>query len=379
MKFLIFEPSINGHHLEYVTHMMNYAMTCKSEDNFCFVLNEKYRNNLYSGYVNKDNIKVFYISDNYSVIMQNSNILVRSYKLTICLKKYIKEHKPDRVILPYLPPLIPLLPLFVYKKNLFRGIIFKTPSKIGDRLKLSILDSILYKFIYKFKCFEIIWVVNNKYIVTLLNEQLNTKVFSVLPDPINVINNLNTNIINKYKHSNRIILFHGGGMDKSKGTIDFINALKLLPVSVHKNYIIIFGGKMQNSDEKQILYDFIEDFPSYNIIYDDNFLTYEDLCTYISISDYVVIPYKRTEQSSGILGYSALYGIPVIGPKKGLLGKLIVDNKLGYVLDNITPDSLAAVILSLKKDKKSVNDSVTEKYVSDNSIIKFVSSIFSNE
>lgn len=355
--------------------MLSYAISNISDD-FIFILNEKFKSELIKKHKLTENVTIDYISDYYSKVITNDNVIIRSYKLSKCLRRYQRRHHPDKIVLAFMPPLLPLMPIFVHTKQTFRGIVFKGPNETQEKKTKRIINSILYGIIYKFRCFDKVWLVNNKDLADNLNNIYKTNVYSSLPDPINICSTQNDSIINKYKNTEKIILFHGGAMRMSKGTLDLIKALELLPISLYEKFVIIFAGKISEPAVKEYLIEFIRTHPQLQVIYTDKFISFENLCSYISISDYVVIPYKRTEQSSGILGYAAYYNIPVIGPSSGLLGRLIIDNELGITLDKSTPEGLLEVLHKLVKRQKSNNNLKSQKYISQNSIENFTNIIF---
>ena len=87
----------------------------------------------------------------------------------------------------------------------------------------------------------------------------------------------------------------------------------------------------------------------------------------------MLIPYKFVNQSSGIIGYSAQFQLPVIGPKEGLIGKLIKRYKLGYTIPNINHLSIAEFLNNnpLSNNRKDISN----KYLTDNNVESFLSSI----
>lgn len=376
MKFLIFEPHISGHHLEYILHMLTYANSCQSGKTFYFILNEKYESMLINNHILSDNVTIEYISHQYACLTTNSHWLLSSYKLSKCLKFYHKKFNPDKIILPWLYIMLPILSIFIHKKRIFRGIIYNCPKLKEEKFLKKLKNYVLFRHIFKSTSFDRIWLLNNSTLAERLNKKYNTNIFFTLPDPINIIESLNNSIINKYRNTDKIILFHGGSMTKDKGTIDFIDALKKMPKDYQNKFIIIFGGRVGDPIDRQYLLDFIKNNPSFQIIYDDKFISYQNLCSYISISDYVVIPYKRIQQSSGILGYAALYNVPVIGPKKGLLGQLIIDNNLGITLSDTSPKYLSDRLMKINKKVIKHKNLKSEQYVSTNSIKNFVAEIF---
>jgi glycosyltransferase involved in cell wall biosynthesis len=60
----------------------------------------------------------------------------------------------------------------------------------------------------------------------------------------------------------------------------------------------------------------------------------------------VLIPYKNTEASSGILGHAVAANKYVIATGKGLIKELIQENDFGVLIDSITPFEIASKIES---------------------------------
>jgi hypothetical protein len=85
-----------------------------------------------------------------------------------------------------------------------------------------------------------------------------------------------------------------------------------------------------------------------------------------------LIPYKNSEQSSGVLGYAAQFNIPVVGPSSGLLGKLIKKNKLGYTINDITSASLAYFISNSKNNENII----INNYLDNRTVSTFIETIF---
>lgn len=378
MKFLIFDTNDSGHHLEYVKHQLNYASHFGKNDSFIFVLASGFADKL-NKFVNiefNNNIELIFIDSEISLKLKYCSFIKRSLILSRLIKKYSKEYKADKVILNEMIITLPFLTFYNKKICSIRGIIYKIPSRrINANLKTKIKDKLIYKLIRRSKAVDTVWLLNDTESSDKYNSIYNTDIFRFLPDPINVTERLNNDIIDKYKDSDKIILFHGGGMGSRKGTFEITEALSLMTDEQLGRYIVIFAGHISDNNENMKLKKFITDFQNrLDIVYTDSFISFEDLCSYIAISDYILIPYKNIEQSSGILGYAAFYDKPVIGPAEGLLGHLIKKNDLGIVIKGINSKKLRYELSQIPT--KNYIGLKTKEYVEANQIEKFTSEIF---
>ena len=120
----------------------------------------------------------------------------------------------------------------------------------------------------------------------------------------------------------------------------------MLPVEELKKFHLIFAGYVRDEirEEFYSLITSLKDDLEIEV-YDDfvPYGTIERLCT---ISDYILIPYENTGQSSGVLAYAAKYSVPVIGPQQGMLGKIIRRYHLGICLESVEADALKKMFLS---------------------------------
>lgn len=376
MKFLIFEPQSTGHHFEYVKHELDYAIG--SKDSFVFVLANGFRDKLHDFYDKPltDNITLYFLTDEESEFVRIPSIMTRSRKLSGLLRNYYLKIMPDKIILNELVSLIPFLSLYLRKRNLVRGIVYKIPRRRNLNSLLGRLkDEILFRMIAYSRTIETIWLLNDNESVNFYNNLYKSLKFKTLADPIYVTSSLNSKILDKYNDINKIILFHGGGMGERKGTLDIINALKCIPEVRLNDFILILGGRLSNMTERQKVNEFIDLYRDKMAIeYSDSFIPFDDLCSYIQVADYILIPYKNVEQSSGILGYSAYYNKKVIGPNEGLLGHLITKYNLGYTLSSSGPDGLVEIFNKI--DKPDCSKPIDTEYVDMNSIGNFVKTLF---
>jgi glycosyltransferase involved in cell wall biosynthesis len=193
-----------------------------------------------------------------------------------------------------------------------------------------------------------IFLLNDTWSCNELNTIYKTDKFKYLGDPVTDFTpapDFDLRFAYHIPAGNKIFL-HVGTIEPRKGTLEIIDSLKYIDESIRANLQIIIIGKASKSFE-QVIRQKIEEIKTSggeNIIYENTFLENDRLKSLFEQVDFILMPYKNTEASSGILGHAIINRKPVIGPKQGLLGNLIAQNKLGYLLDSVDSVSIAKAI-----------------------------------
>jgi len=164
-------------------------------------------------------------------------------------------------------------------------------------------------------------------------------------------------------------------MGSRKGTIEILKAIKLLPNEDLSNKCFIFAGKIFD-DIKVEFYKLLEvQKQRVQILCFDKFCEFSFFGSLCISSDYILLPYKATAQSSGVIGYGAQFNVPVVVPDEKLLGKLVRRYNLGYLIKNCSPTEIADFILRQRKSELKIDGS---KYLEDNNLENFNKIIFEN-
>ena len=343
-KALIFSAEIKGHYLEYIHHI--YHLCIRKEGDFLFYVPEEFvllKKRL--EWKEAENISFVYISNKQYEYYTSKNIINRSKYLCELLKEQIINYNISKIfcctliqILPFAPFLLPSsvkVSGIIYMIYLYRWKELSIVGKIQNVIKYLIL-SLSSKFDY-------IYILNDKKNANRFNKLYHTKKFYYLPDPyVPIVSNNNVMNIRKEFHidNGHKIIIHFGALNENKGTLDLMNSLVCLPVELNQKVHFVLAGKIDD-EIKEVFYNIYNEIKErINITIIDKFCSYEFLKDLCITSDAIVIPYKRTAQSSGVIGYASQFGKPVIAPSSGLLGRLVKEYKLGIVVPEITSESL---------------------------------------
>lgn len=374
-KTLIFSHSVEGHFLEYIHHLFHGASLIKDED-FILVLHPNFQNVKNKLVWNScTNITIEFIDEKDIEEVKNHKLL-KSYILCKILKKATKKHNITNVFLISLMSLMPFLPLFFNRKTNISGIIYmiylyrwhnsNTVSRVFDTFKYIIFS--------KSKIFGNVFLLNDKIAPIYLNRKFKSKVFEYLPDPFISVPEgelknlrLELNISN-----NKNVFLHFGALAERKGTLEILKAIIESNESVMKNSCFIFAGKI-SANIKEIFYSILNraKLKTQIIIYDE-FCDYNFIGSLCLSSDFLLIPYKNTAQSSGVLGYANQFKIPLVSPSNGLLGKLVKRYKMGVLLE----DCSARGLKKFFQDSDNINLSIKTNYMTNRNVLDFCNTIY---
>ena len=362
---MIFEPAIGGHLLEYIHNIYIYAT--KSEHHFIFVLSNDFndvKDNLI--WPSSGNIEIITLSHEESNKCRNTNFIKSSWYFNKCLRHYVKKYHVDNVMLLYLIRPMPFLPFFIPQNTHVSGIIYNIPLYHNNiPFTKNLINKITYYLLAKSKNIKNIFLLNDQWSVDVYNNRYHTKKFVHLTDPIpnidmSAVRDLRAEL--SIAKENKIYL-QFGSLDERKNTLNILRALLLMNQEELKNKTFIFSGKL-SKEIKEEFYRLVNSLKNkVQIIVKEGFVTYEFLNSLCYTSDCILTIYNNVEMSSGTIGYAAFFRKPVIGPSAGLLGKLIIENKLGYTIENTSPSLIKETLLknlSTEGDKYCISHSTDE-------------------
>lgn len=377
-RTIIFDATVDGHHLEYIHHLFLGAREEKDEE-YIFVLPIEFKNvSCKLTWPPSYNITIEYISDENAQLLRSKN-KTKAFYLCKILTDAVLKHNASNVFLISLMEFMPFLPFFLRGSIKVSGILYliylyrwKNAS-----LKTRFFDVIKYLIFSKSKIFKNIYLLNDNAAPIYINKKFNTSVFKYLPDPfipipLDKIENLRKKLnISSYK----IVCLHFGALTDRKGTIEILRSILDLEAEVLSKLCFIFAGKV--SDQiNTIFYSLIHEIGSKTqIIVYDKFCDYDFIGSLCVSSNFLIIPYKNTEFSSGVLGYASQFCIPVVGPRMGLLGKLIRKNRLGYLLESGSRLNLSRFFEQIDK----LEYKCSKDYCINRSVSNFTKIIFRNE
>jgi glycosyltransferase involved in cell wall biosynthesis len=193
-----------------------------------------------------------------------------------------------------------------------------------------------------------IFLLNDPVAATYLNNKFATSKFRYLPDPFLPLaehkkNGANIKETLGISDETKVFL-HFGSMSYRKGTLNILRAIALLPEEDLKGRCFVFAGKVHD-DIKAAFYaltEALKDRAQIRIF--DTFCTPAFLSSLCETCSVILAPYYNTSFSSGIAGYAANFHKPVAVPGEKFIGKLVKRYRLGYLLKDNSPETIAGFI-----------------------------------
>lgn len=378
-RVLVFDYYLGGHHLEYLHHLYEGAILRKDVF-FLFALPSNFTCFSSSLTWSKAYNIEFLFFDCDEVKIRRMNMLRKSFYLSTLLKSIIKKSGISNVILLETMVFLPFLPFINLHNVKISSILYaiylyrKTSSKLNK-----LLDNLKYLVISSFACFRRVYILNDRDSALYFNNKYSVDKFLFLPDPFYPIS-LPENVIDfrRTYHivASKKIMLHFGGMTKRKGTMEILKAIDLLDGKTCENYCFIFAGRVID-DIREEFYLLIERLKKkIHIIVFDEFCEYNFLGLLCKNANYILIPYQNSAQSSGVLAYAAQFGVPVVGPADGLIGRLIVKYGLGICLADVSHLSIFNYLISVEGIDIKIDVAKSQQYINENSIENFIDVLY---
>lgn len=375
---IIFDSELKGHHLEYVHHL--WMGIVKSDPNECytFAIPQKEWEELKGlrTWPKSEKISLYLISESDRNVNPWLPLFKRSLRECHLIRKVIKECKNvTEVILLNLAIAMPLLPFIISNEIKISGIIYHIDMYAKFNGLLGIKERNVLRQYSKSSIFRNIYILNSPRAVDYYNNTYSTKRFTNLVDPVPEIDFSNLRNLRGEMgiDDDKVVFLHFGAMQKRKGTLLLLHALSKLKQKQEK--VFIFAGKIYPEIESEFLnLKRQAQHGGAKIITINKFIDYDYLNDLVYSCDCILAPYLDTCCSSGVIGFGAVLGKPIIGAETGLLGDLIHDNCLGITIP-VECDTLATAINNFQPWK------ITSPYKDINTVEKFNATIlgsFSN-
>lgn len=173
--------------------------------------------------------------------------------------------------------------------------------------------------------------------------------------------------------SAKLRFLHIGVLSKRKGMANVLKALEGVSEAWAAQCRVDILGRVEPSYERpwQVALDRLrQQRPDLYLSWIPDELPEQDFREQIRAADYLLMPYLRTEYSSGLLGYAAALGTPILGAADGLIGRLIKEYGLGEV-SATTPNALRDALERVRLDRPKMSEAGRKRYCSDNNSNNF--------
>lgn len=391
-EVLIVEEDLNGHHGEWIKHVVREAEeVCKNNEDVLLLLNKKFpkhHKEVYELIKSSDRIDAKYIFRG-----EEATKFKQSSKDWRTVKENIKRHEIERCIFMGINKYQHkfLVDRLSEIRCRFLGVYlhpFTGVSIVGDTISESIRGVLYYlRRMILFMAMTSNRKIKRIYILDDLTAEEKLKKYrigssevEVIPDPLpKYLSNISTERVDADEKGelNKYLIF--GAIRPQKGVIEAISAVESLTTKYKSKIHLKIVGKGNESYENEIekMIDKMEEKSEIGCIErKDEYISKKDVMYEFETSDVVLLPYQRTEGSSGVLGIAAMTRTPVIGPSKGLIGRKIKKYGMGTTTNTRKVSDIHRAIKASIEEKPQISISGASKYVDDHSPKTFVYKLF---
>lgn len=355
MVSIFYDSTITGHHSEYISHIVKY-IGMRHDRRYIFILPEEFCQK-FNHIIDEnecDTIQWVFIPDRVIKKLKGLPHWRRSFAEYTLVCKYVKQFNAEEVFLLHFD-VFQLALIFNRATFKISGILFIQLYRlrrvtVPERLRF--IKKYLYTKLYVLnKSIRRVFILNDTEGVCYLNREFRTSIFKMLVDPIpEFVPKPSFNTFTRYGISvDRKILLHPGSIHPRKGTFEIVEAVNLLNKAERGKYVVLIVGRSSERLNAEIQFK-IEELTNKEtpVIYDNSYISDEQLAAVFRDSFAVLIPYKNVASSSGILGHAALYRLPVLAPDVGLIGNMVSTNSLGVLIKEVSPSNIAMGIEQLE-------------------------------
>lgn len=368
MKYIIFTTVTEGHNIEYIHHVyQKFQYMPEHELYICVPDSFEERKNLLV-WACCPNIKFSYFK---TFPTETSHSLKESWKAAHILKQKCIEIKPDHVILVTLMSVMPFILWIIPKGITLSGIIYNIYLYLWheDSSLKRMEDLVKYFLISKSRRITKAFILNDSISAMILNKKWRTRKFCYLPDPFLPMDKTSLkNVRKEYGISDdKLVFLHFGSINKRKGAIEILESIERMTNEQSQNCCFIFAGVIRDEIRELFYQKYHSLKEKTQILVFDQFCSYEFIGNLCKSSDYLLLPYKNTSFSSGVIAYGIQFGIPVIVRDKGLVPKLVRRYHMGILIKG---DFVASFIEKLPLLAKK-NMEVSKKYLCNHTVEQF--------
>ena len=323
---LVFEPLSGGHRWNFLAWLLEGIRSEKdSPVDFVFVIPESF--------IGADVTGVRYdpVSDTESAAIAADSWFKKRWRLWRLFRAKIREHNPDHILLMDLTQLEWALVLANCGRPL-SAIDFVQVPEIPGTWKRQTKYLKLWLLLMRNR-FCNLFLLNGSRSARILNCRFRKRCrFHAVPDPVWPVREIPRP--RPGGGDGRIRFLYFGSISNRKGFDVLAEALCRLPPEDARNVELVIRGKPQHPEQYRETLRRLEALDTgLNLDVHAGHLSEEDLRRCFQEADVVLLPYRRPEYSSGVLAIAAREMRPVLGPAKGLLGRLIRTYRLGACVE----------------------------------------------
>ncbi|GAB3924169.1 glycosyltransferase [Larkinella terrae] len=388
-KILLFDTIIDGHHADYLTHLITYWIANRLQGELIVVTQQSFQKQYDALTKQKPgaaNVRFVPISSSDIEIVHGASMATRSFKEWNLMLKYIGMHEPDHVLLMYFD-------LFMLASWLGRsapcavsGIYFRPDFhyKVRPGIKAKLNDArkkITLKAVLGGKSLANLFCLDHSAVDGLRQLSPYIKIWP-LADPVESYDIMPAEVeqlrANLQIEPNRRILLLFGHLDDRKGIEPLLEAMKRLPAQQKNRLCLVLAGPIQPDFRALVERKIAEVGPDVQVVRVFREIKGREIQVHFELSDYVLALYQHHVGMASVVVRAAVSRKPVLASDYGYLGHLVQSEELGAVTDATSPDAIRSLLERVVTTEIPYSEARLQKLAEQNSDVYFAETIFNH-
>lgn len=386
-RILLFDTIIDGHHADYLSHLINYWLQAQPEGELIVVAQTSFEplfRQLLERFPPVDTIQFVPISQPEIEHTHRASALRRSFREWNLLLTYSRRFQPTHVLLMYFDVFQLGLWLGRNAHCAVSGIYFRPDfhyagspglkAALNRFRKKTTLQGILNRsLLSNLFCLDHSAVA----LVGEMNPQVNVL---PLPDPVRAYI-IAPAELEELRHTlhidpNRTVFMLFGHLDERKGIEPVLEALTQLNLALQQKVCFLLAGAINPDYQAQLEQKISSISPTVQIIPVFNELKGKQIQTYFELSDYVLTLYQRHVGMASVIIRAAISGKPLLSSDYGYMGHLVESEQLGAVTDSTSPTAICQVLERALVEGIPYSKANLRNLADQNSDVSFAKTIF---
>ena len=354
-KILLFDTIIDGHHADYLGHLINYWLQTQPEGELIVVAQASFEpqfRQLVASAPSVTSIQFVPIPQAEIERTHQGSMLSRPFREWNLHLNYCRRYRPTHVLLMYFD--IFQLGLWLGRKAAcaVSGIYFRPDfhyvSAAGLKARLNVvrkkatLRGVLNRnMLTNLFCLDHSAVA----LVREMNPQVNVL---PLPDPVKTytlapaeLKQLRQNL--SIEPGRRVFLLFGH-LDERKGIEPFLEALNQLRPALQQQICFLLVGAIKATYQTHIEQKISDVNPNVQIVPVFKEIKGKQIQAYFELADYVLTLYQRHVGMASVIIRAAVSGKPLVSSDYGYMGQLVKNEQLGVVTDSTSPTAICQLL-----------------------------------
>ncbi|MFD2571687.1 glycosyltransferase [Spirosoma soli] len=386
-RILLFDTIIDGHHADYLAHLVNYWLRYQPEGELLVVTQASFEatfQQLRDDTANNASVRFIPIPPEDIERTHQSSALSRSFSEWNLLLKYVHDHQPTHALIMYFD--IFQLGSWLGKKApcAISGIYFRPDFHYaippGLKARLNVLrKKVTLRGMLNRGVLTNLFCLDHSAVSAL--KQMNPRVnVLALPDPVKSydIKPAETKQLRAELgiEAGRNVFLLFGHLDDRKGIEPLLEALKQLNPALRSTLCLLLVGSIRSVYQAGIEQLIAEIDSQIQIVCVFKEVRGRQIQTYFELSDYALALYQRHIGMASVFIRAAVSGKPILSSDYGYMGRFVQTAQLGAVTDSTSPTAICQLLEQVLTQGVSYSETNLKKVADQNSDVAFAETIF---